>query len=157
LTTLSYPEKQIMDPFGIKVGAIGITESATNSIVQLHSLIDGLTEAKDVISDIASSLAKIERPLAALEELSISDGATSDAARENLRQVGVAETVNRCGEACDEFGKNLKKWTKYSSTMRHSLRDRLSVGVWNEKMRTLRTRLQSCEKTVQFAVTSTQM
>lgn len=143
-----------MDPFGIKVGAIGITESATNSIVQLHSLIDSLIEAKDVISDIASSLAKIERPLAALEELSISDGATSDAARENLRQVGVAETVNRCGEACDEFGKNLKKWTKYS---RYSLKDRLSIGVWNEKMRTLRTRLQSCEKTVQFAVTSTQM
>jgi hypothetical protein len=125
-----------MDPFGIKVGAIGITESATNSIGQLHSLIDSLTEAKDVISDIASSLAEIERPLAALEELSI------------------AETVNRCGEACDEFGKNLKKWAKYS---RYSLRDRLSVGVWDEKMRTLRTRLQSCEKTVQFALTSTQM
>jgi hypothetical protein len=143
-----------MDPFGIKVGAIGITESATNSIGQLHSLIDSLTEAKDVISDIASSLAEIERPLAALEELSISDGATSNAARENLRQAGVAETVNRCGEACDEFGKNLKKWAKYS---RYSLRDRLSVGVWDEKMRTLRTRLQSCEKTVQFALTSTQM
>lgn len=147
-----------MDPFSITAGAIGITGFATTSIVQLHSLINSLTEAKDIVTDVASSLANIERPLAALERLSISDEATSTAAKEDLKKAGVAEAVNKCGDACDEFSKNLKKWTKHSSTVRLSLRDRLSVGVWNkEKIRTFRTQLQSCEATVQFAVTSTQL
>ena len=147
-----------MDPFSITAGAIGITGFATTSIMQLHSLIDGLTEAKDVVTDVASSLANIQRPLAALEQLSISSGETSIAAKEDLKKAGVAEAVNRCGDACEEFSKNLKKWTTHSSTAKLSLRDRLSVGVWNkEKIRTFRTYLQSCEATVQFAVMSTQL
>ena len=147
-----------MDPFSITAGAIGITGFATTSIVQLHSLVGGLSEAQDLVADIASSLANIERPLAALEELSIPDESTSIAAKEDLRKAGVAEAVNKCGSACNEFSKNLAKWTKHSSTARLSLRDRMSVGVWNrEKIRTLKMQLQSCEATVQFAVTSTQL
>ncbi|RYP12005.1 hypothetical protein DL765_007521 [Monosporascus sp. GIB2] len=147
-----------MDPFSIAVGAIGITGSATSSIAQLRDFINGLAEAKDVVQDIVSNLEGIERPLAALENLSISDEATSAAAKEDLKKAGVAEAVNNCGHACDKFTKNLKKWTQHSSTNKLSLRDRFSVGVWNrEKIRTFRTQVQSCATTVQFAVTSTQL
>ncbi|KAF2272441.1 uncharacterized protein EI97DRAFT_504224 [Westerdykella ornata] len=147
-----------MDPFSIAAGAIGITGVATTSIAQLHTLIDGLSEAPDVVADVASSLANIERPLAALEQLRISDEATSIAAKEDLRKAGVAEAVNKCGDVCNEFSKSLQKWTRRSSTTKLSLRDRLSVGMWNrEKFRTLRRQLQWCEATVHFAVTSTQL
>jgi len=147
-----------MDPFSITAGAIGITGVATTSIVQLHSLIDGLSEAQDVVTDVASSLTNIERLLAALEQLRTSDESTSIAAKEDLRKAGVAEAVNRCGDACNEFSKNLTKWTRHSTTTKLSLRDRLTVGVWNrEKIRTLITQLQSCEATVLFAVSSTQL
>jgi len=147
-----------MDPLSITAGAIGISGFATASIVQLHRLIGGLSEAQGVVANIASSLANIERPLATLEQLSISDESTSIAAKEDLRKAGVAEAVNECGDACNKFSKNLIKWTKHSSTAKLSLRDRLSIGVWNrEKIRTLHMQLQSCEATVQFAVTSTQL
>jgi hypothetical protein len=147
-----------MDPFSITAGAIGITGFATTSIAQLHNLVDNLSEAQDLVTDVASSLANIERPLAALEQLSISDESTSVAAKEDLRKAGIAEAVNECGNACNELSKNLTKWTKHSSTAKLSLRDRLSVGVWNrEKIRTLKMQVQSCEATVQFAVTSTQL
>jgi hypothetical protein len=98
-----------MDPFSITAGAIGITGFATTSIVQLHSLIGGLSEAQDLVTDIASSLANIERLLATLEQLSISDESTSIAAKEDLRKAGVAEAVNECGSACNEFSKNMAK------------------------------------------------
>jgi hypothetical protein len=147
-----------MDPFSITAGAIGITGFATTSIAQLHNLIGGLSEAQDLVTDVASSLANIERPLTALEQLSISDESTSIVAMEDLKKAGVAEAVNKCGNVCNEFSKNLTKWTKHSSTAKLSLRDRLSVGVWKrEKIRTLKMQLQSCEATVQFAVTSTQL
>ncbi|EUC39744.1 hypothetical protein COCMIDRAFT_31172 [Bipolaris oryzae ATCC 44560] len=133
-----------MDPLSITASAIGITAFATSSIVQLRNIIDGLSEAQDVVADVASSLANIERPLAALERLSISDESTSVAAKEDLRKAGVAEAVNECGNICNKFSKNLSKWTKHSSSTKLSLRDRLSVGVWNrEKIRTLNTQLQS--------------
>ncbi|KAH8727034.1 hypothetical protein GQ44DRAFT_825144 [Phaeosphaeriaceae sp. PMI808] len=147
-----------MDPFGITAGAIGITGVATASISQLHSLINGLGEAQDIWQDIVSSLEGIQRPLAALEKVSASDDAMLAAAKEDLKRMGVPEAVNKCGVACDAFGKNLRKWTKHSHTTKISLRDRLSLGVWNkEKIRTLRIQLQTCEATVQFAVTSTQL
>ncbi len=142
-----------MDPFSITVGALGITEFAVSSIVKLHTFINGLAEAKDVVQDIASTLDCIERPLASLEELSISDGAMK-----HLKKTGVVEAVNKCGEACAKFNKYLEKWTKHSSGTKLSLRDRLSVGIWNrEKIRTFRMQIQSCQANVQFAIASTQL
>jgi hypothetical protein len=129
-----------MDPFSIRVGALDITDFAASSIVQLRNTINGIAEAKDMVQDIASTSEGIERPLAALEQLSISDEATSIAAKEDLKKAGVAEAVNRCGDACAKFIQNRQKWTKHSNTAQLSLRDRFSVGVWNkEKICTLRT------------------
>lgn len=147
-----------MDPFSITASTIGITMFATKSIEQLHSLIEGLSEAQDVVADISTSLANLERPLATLQGVGCLDEATSMTTKEYLNKTSVAEADNACGAACDEFGKNLKKWTKSSSNSKLSLRDRLSVGVWNKaKVRTFKTQVQSCETTVQFAVTTAQL
>jgi len=147
-----------MDPFSITVGALGITELALSSIDKLRNLIDSLAEAKEVVQDITSNLEAVQRPLAALKELKISDSATYNAAKEDLEKTGVAEAVNKCGQACADFTTKLEQWTKHSSSTKLSLRDRLSVGVWNkEKIRTFRTQVQSCQAVVQFAIESTQL
>jgi hypothetical protein len=133
------------EPFGVAAGAIGISGVATASFVQLRNIIDGLSEAQDVLTGITSSLENIQRPLDALRQLDISDESTSITIKEDLKMTGIAEAVNACGNACDEFNKNLVKWTKHSSSQKTSLRDRFTVGVWNrEKVRTFQTRLQSC-------------
>jgi hypothetical protein len=147
-----------MDPFSITVGALGITEFAISSIEKLHNFIIGLAEAKEVVQDIASTLEAVQRPLAALEKLKFSDGTTYAEAQLDLKKTGVVEAVNKCGQACADFTKKLEQWTKHSSRTKLSLRDRLSVGLWNkERIRTLRTQVQSCQSIVQFAVESTQL
>ena len=147
-----------MDPFSITVGALGITKFALSSISQLHDFINNLAEAKEVVQDIALNLEAIQRPLAALKELEFLDQSTHDKAKGDLEKAGVVEAVNNCGEACANFSKNLKQWTKHSSSTKLSLRDRLSVGVWNkERIRTFKTQVQSCQATVQFAIESTQL
>ncbi|KAI0410671.1 hypothetical protein F5X98DRAFT_359139 [Xylaria grammica] len=152
-TPIKFSRPKLMDPFSITVGALGITEFAVSSIVRLHTFINGLAEAKEVVQDIASNLEGIQQPLASLRELSLSGEAIRD-----LKKTGVVEAVNRCGDACAKFNKSLEKWTKHSPGTKLSLRDRLSVGVWNqEKIRTFRTQVQSCQANVQFAVTSTQL
>jgi Fungal N-terminal domain of STAND proteins len=130
-----------MDPFSITVGAPGITEFAVSSIVQLHDFINDLDQVEEVLQDVALILEGIQRPLNTLEALSIADGRNSDAAKEDLKKTGVVEAVNNCGQACDKLSKNLKKWTKHCGSAKYSLRDRLSVGVWNkEKIRTFKRR-----------------
>ena len=147
-----------MDPLTITTSAIGITQFAISSIVQLHDFINDLAEAKEVARDITSNLKGVQRPLAALEELTISDPTTYATAKADLEKTGVVEAVNNCGQACANFTDNLKRWTKHFSGTKISLRDRFSVGVWNkEKIRTFRMQVQSCQATVQFAITSTQL
>jgi hypothetical protein len=147
-----------MDPFSITVGALGITGFAVSSIDHLRDLIGSLADAKEVVQDIASTLEAIQRPLTTLEQLTISDYATYAEAKSDLENTGVAGAVNRCGQACADFTRRLQQWTKHSNNSKISLRDRLSVGVWNrEKIRTFRTHVQSCQAIVQFAIESTQL
>ncbi|CAI6334705.1 unnamed protein product [Periconia digitata] len=146
-----------MDPFSITAGAIGIAGVAATSIQQLRSLISGLTEAQDVLRDVKITLDNIVQPLSAISAI-VTDDSTADMAKECLRKTGVADAVNACGDACSDFNKKLAKWTKHSTDKKLSLRDRLTVGLWNkEKMRTFRTRVQSCQTEVQFAVSITQL
>ena len=150
--------KQTMEPFSITAGAIGISGVATTGFAQLRNMIDGLSEAPDVLRGTTTSLENIERPLGTLRQLTISDESSSITIKEDFRKTGIAEAVNSCSKACDEFSKNLEKWTKHSSNQKISLRDRFTVGVWNkERIRTFQTHLQSCEATVQFAVASAQL
>lgn len=147
-----------MDPFSITVGAIGVADIAMTRIVDLHNLIDHLAGVKREVQDIYSGLEAIQGPLRSLESSLISDEDTSTAAKEDLKKTGVAEAVNRCGEACESFGKSLQKWTKHSTDTRVSLRDRLTVGIWNkEKIATFQAQVQSCQATVHFAVTTAQL
>jgi hypothetical protein len=144
-----------MDPFSITVGALGITEFALSSISHLRDLIHGLEEASDVIQDVIFNLEAIQLSLSALNNLQISDNTTFVGATEDLKKTGVAEAVNKCGQACAGFSKKLEQWTKHSSTTKLSLRDRLTVGLWNkEKIQTFRTQVHSCQAIVHFAIDS---
>jgi hypothetical protein len=58
-----------MDPFSITVRALGITQFAISSIVQLRDSIYDLAEAKEVVQDVASNLDAVQRPLLPLENL----------------------------------------------------------------------------------------
>ncbi|KAJ5372538.1 Cytochrome P450 [Penicillium concentricum] len=147
-----------MDPFSLTVGALGITGFALSSISNVRQIIDGLEEANDVLQEVTSNLEAIQRPLSALTDLQISDSKTYTETREVLEKTGVAEAVNKCGQACATFMKKLEQWTKHSSTTKLSLRDRLSVGLWNkEKIQTFRTQVLTCQAIVQFAIDSAQL
>lgn len=147
-----------MDPLSITAAAIGIADVAISRVLQVHEMIESIAGVKEELQDISSGLAAIHRPLTALEQLVISDMNISTAAKDGLQRTGIAEAVNRCGDACEEFRKSLQQWTKHSTDARVSLRDRLAVGVWNkEKVCTFRTQVQSCQATVHFAVTTAQL
>lgn len=147
-----------MEPLSITAGTIGITTFAITSIRSLHDLIESLTEAKEVVQDISTSLKDTLGVVNALQELQLPDANILAAAKRDLERAGVGDAVERCGTVCNAFKGKLEKWTKHSSPQKWSLRDRLTVGLWNkERIQTLRISVQSCQSTVQFAVQTTQL
>jgi hypothetical protein len=147
-----------MDPLSITAATIGISGAAITSIVSVRNTIDNIRDAEEVVGDIRTQLESIQRPLDSLKELRISDNGTLTASKEALAKSGVAEAVNDCGKACAAFEKKLQKWTKHSPEGKLSLRDKITVNLWNkEKVLTFKTRVETCQLSVQFAVSSIQL
>jgi len=147
-----------MDPFSIAAGAIGVSGAALSGISCLRQTLTDLKNAPHEVKDIKSSLKVTQDTLASLESLKISDNTLSIQINANLKQAAIGETVNKCGEACGQFAKDLLKWTAHSSDSQMSARDRFSVGVWHRaKIERYKTQIQSCQSSVVFATTSAQM
>jgi N-methylhydantoinase B/oxoprolinase/acetone carboxylase alpha subunit len=147
-----------MDPLSITAATIGISGAAITSIASVRNTINNIQDAEKVVGDIRTQLESIQRPLDSLRELSISDTGTLAASKETLSRSGVAEVVNNCGKACATFDKKLQKWTRHSPEGKLSFSDKVTVGVWNkEKILTFKTRVETCQLSVQFAVSSVQL
>lgn len=148
-----------MDPFSVSIAAIGITGTAVNSISSLRDTIAGLKDAQKDVDDIRVQLDNIRSPLETLQSLvSDTDEEMSLVSKQVFAKTRTADAVNECGKACETFQKKLLKWTKHSDNDKLSLRDQISVALWNrERVRTFRTRVETCQRMVHFAMSSTQL
>jgi N-methylhydantoinase B/oxoprolinase/acetone carboxylase alpha subunit len=143
-----------MDPFSVSIAAVGISGTAITSISTLRKTIAAIKDAHEDVLDIRAQLDKIRSPLDALQALV----ADTDAETNATFKTGMANAVNDCGKACEAFNKRLQKWTRHSHGDKLSLRDKMSVGIWNkERVRTFRTRVETCQRTVHFTISSTQL
>jgi hypothetical protein len=132
---------------------IGITIHALSSISNLRNIIDNLEEATDVMQDVTTQLEALQRPLSALRNLQAPERTAYVGMKEDLERIGVAEAVNYCALSCARLSKKLEQWTKHSGTTKLSIKDRLSVGLWNkEKIQTFRTELYCCHSIVEFSI-----
>lgn len=148
-----------MDPFSISIAAVGISGTAITGISALRKAIDSVKDADEDINEIRVYLDSIRRPLDALQTLvTDTNEETSVASKKALAKTGMADAVNDCGKACEVFNKRLQKWTKHSREEKLSFRDKMSMGVLNkERVRTFKTRVETCQRTVHFAISSTQL
>jgi hypothetical protein len=148
---------QAMDPLSITMAAIGITDAAVTGLSALRSKTHDLQDAPEDVNNVRTRLEEVQSSLQALKSASIADQATQTICTEVLRTTGVATAVNDCGSACEAFNKKLQSWTKHSTENGMSLRDRVAIARNKAKICTLLTRVETCQKTVHFAVSSTQL
>lgn len=147
-----------MDPFSIATAVIGLSGPALSSISSLQKVINDLGEAQEEVKDIQTHLEGIQTPLHALQGIPTVDHEAEELYKSAIAKTGMANAVNECGKACQSFEEKLVKWTRRSTKEKMSLRDRMNVGLWRkEEIRTFKTRLETCERTVHFAVSSTQL
>lgn len=124
-------------------GIIGITDVALKSIKGLYDIVKAYKEVPDEIKRFQSEIASLQNNLAGLEFLETADEAT----REEVKKTGVADAINSCGQACDEFKKKLSQWLKHGDDGFRDkvriLKNRSSVKKFTAKMWTTARLLDS--------------
>lgn len=147
-----------MDPFSITIAVIGISGTAVNGLSRLHKTISAISDAPDEINGVRQHLDSIKQALGALASPQMVEYLSDSTAGQALATTGLTDAVNDCGTACEKFEKRLQKWTRHSTEDKLSVLDKMSVGVWNKEwIRTFKTRLETCQQTVHFVVSSTQL
>ncbi|MCJ1312993.1 hypothetical protein MMC25_006669 [Agyrium rufum] len=137
-----------MDPFRMTLGPLDISGFGLPIVSELRDVINGLTEAKEVVQGIALDLDAIQQPPNALEELKLSNSTMHAIASKPLEKTGIAEAINCCGQKDTDFGKNLTLWTKHSLEENYiiQLRSEHTSQTAREK---LKQQLQALEKAIQ--------
>ncbi|KAI7385772.1 hypothetical protein KC336_g17903, partial [Hortaea werneckii] len=94
---------------GLEVAAavVGITDVAIRSILISYDFLKDIQEAPEAIARLRRETNAVVQSLQSLKFLNSADGKV----QELVKQVGLAEAVNQCGDSCDGLNKNLAKWT----------------------------------------------
>ncbi|KAI7371501.1 hypothetical protein KC354_g544 [Hortaea werneckii] len=94
---------------GLEVAAavVGITDVAIRSILISYDFLKDIQEAPEAVSRLRRETNAVVQSLQSLKFLNSADGKV----QELVKQVGLAEAVNQCGDSCDGLNKNLAKWT----------------------------------------------
>lgn len=135
------------EALGAAAGIVGVVVPAMHYTRLLLNDIEKIREASDTVAGLQKEL---EGVLGTTEKLKAVDPS-------ELETLGVAQqslsAIKTCDEACEDFRKDLQRWTKHSKDGKISLRDRINVGFFqDENIKSLSRRLQTCKTTLILSV-----
>lgn len=64
----------------------------------------------------------------------------------------LAGLVNNCGDPCEAFHASLAKWTKYTTPIHTSTRDRVRIAVETDAISVFHGQLHACKQTLDIAI-----
>jgi hypothetical protein len=138
------------DPLSVTASVLAVVGAAYSVTKRLCSLIDGLQNAPNAITEMKADISALERVLQALET-SLKEKPADLAPI--FERVGIEKTISVCGDITEDFTRTIEKYTKHFNVL-FSKRDRLAVTFRKSKLEGFRTRLNAAKDTVQFAVSS---
>lgn len=143
-----------MDPLSVTAGAIGIATFAWQSCKATDELIGSLTEAPKTIAHSKKLLSETQNTLEGLRDTLISGSESTYVLDSLLQNMKLSIALKSTQGVCDEFGETIKGFTKHSTDLRFSNRDRLAVSFHESKIRGFNLRLGECQSTISLAVVS---
>lgn len=110
-----------MAEIGIASGVIGIVGFTIQSIQQLVSTIDAVRNVPEKLIVVRRDLQALASSMTTLSTM-IVEGSSDD------RNQPLEQALAYCSADCDEFGRNLNKWTNGSQGDDVRWRDKLQIG-----------------------------
>lgn len=143
-----------MDPLSVTAGAIGIATFAWQSCKAAYELIGRLAEAPKTIAHSKNLLLETQNTLEGLRDTLISGSESTSILDSILQNIKLNIALKSTQGVCDEFGEMIKGFTKRSTDLRFSNRDRLSVGFHGSKIVRFNQQLGECQSTISLALVS---
>jgi hypothetical protein len=142
------------DPLSVAGSVAGLAGLALHGVRLLIDDVNNVREAPKVLENLRRDLTSVDLSLESLKRIHES----------HLRMLGTqvcdqsAAAIARCTSTCDDFRRDLQRWTKRSlNDGKPSWRDRTNIGVFKERRTVaMSQQLQSCRLTLDsVAVTAT--
>jgi hypothetical protein len=143
-----------MDPLSATASAIGIATFAWQSCKAAYELVDGLTGAPKAIAHSKKLLSETQSTLEGLKDTLISGSEPTCVRDSVLQKIKLDIALKSTQGVCDEFGETIKGFTKHSTDLRFSNRDRLVVSFHESKISRFNQQLGECQSTISLALVS---
>ncbi|OBT56259.1 hypothetical protein VE04_05108 [Pseudogymnoascus sp. 24MN13] len=143
-----------MDPLSVTAGAISIATFALQSCMAAHELVGRLTEAPKTIAHSKKLLSETHNTLEGLRDTLISGSESTFVLDSVLQNINLSIALKSTQSVCDEFGETIKGFTKHSTDLRFSSRDRLAVSFHESKISRFNQQLGECQSTISLALVS---
>lgn len=143
-----------MDPLSITASTISIATLAWQSCKVLYQLMDGLTEAPMAIAHSKKLLSETQNTLEGLNDQLKYEYEPIGTLSSVLQKMKLDIALESTKGVCDTFGETIKGFTKHSTDMRFSSRDRLTVSFHESKITRFCQQLSECQSTISLALVS---
>ncbi|PVH91133.1 hypothetical protein DM02DRAFT_620677 [Periconia macrospinosa] len=132
------------DPLSMTAGILAVGGFALKSSMALHSIIRGFKSQNKDARALKAELSDLTGVLSALLE-TISNNPTLDFQP-------LERPLQRCGNACDEYGKIIARCTKHSEMSRPSMRDWITQKYLQGDINDFRAMLAAHKSTINIAL-----
>lgn len=137
------------ESLSIGAAVVGIIVPALHDTRRLLKDLQQLKDAPKTIQRLIEDVRSVDMDLKLLEGVDQKEWA--------LLGAGVAEqsrrTIKTCGEACELFRADLKKWTRHSADGELLWQDRLNVGVMKKsQVKAMSEQLVNCKLAINSVV-----
>lgn len=133
-----------MSGIGEAAAIIGITSFAVQNIKDLHNFIQNVRDVEQ-LENVRSEISSLQSQLSGLDFLAQADAKTLD----EVKNTGVTQAINSCGDACAKFQKQLSTWVKHGP---ESVRDRIRLARNKAKIERLQSQMWTAARLLESAV-----
>ncbi|KAJ5727780.1 hypothetical protein N7493_005600 [Penicillium malachiteum] len=131
------------DPLSMTASIVGVVGPALHGIRLLAKDLEKIKDAPKSIAALKERISSVERALVTLEKIDDKE----------WEALGVSEdaklTIKRCGDSCEAFSQELKRWTRHSQGDSLNLLDRSKIGFWKQHhITSMEKELQYCQSII---------
>lgn len=143
-----------MEALGVTASVIAIATLAAQSAKAAYEVIDGLVEAPQAIANSRTLLLGTQNTLDTLNGILKTDQDNQAKSESVLQLLTLDKTLGSTRELCVKFSDTITKYTRRSTDLRFSNRDRILVNLHESQIDDFNKQLSDCQQTISLIIST---
>jgi len=152
-TPVRLPAPWAMDPLSVTASVIAVATATLRTAKALYDVVDGLVDAPHSVSHSKSLLSQTQTTLGTLTR-TLEMNSASGAVGSVLKEIELGKALASTQSLCQEFATTLTGFTRHSTDLHFSTRDRFILQFNESKIKRLNGDLADCQRTITMVFSS---